>query len=278
MDKNTLSNYGWIVIAVLVLSVMIALATPFGEYIKAGVESTTQGLFDVQENALNVVGMSAGPKEEPEYNTVSGSVVRVDDVSEISHTPKIKLSSDSVTDFSSVNVICTGKNILDITKFQGTNADNIVYNDTTNSATFTKTGDNVESYLYINMWLATGTYTVSANVSGGMGIFVVKDVENWKNINNTVEINASPTFTVTEAKEYKLMIMQPSTAMNGDTITFSNLQLELGTEKTSFEPYSAQTVTANADGTVTGITSVSPTMTIFSDSHVNITCEYQKKN
>ena len=65
MDKNTLSNYGWIVIAVLVLSVMIALATPFGEYIKAGVESTTAGLFDTSEKALNIVGMSATGKEPP---------------------------------------------------------------------------------------------------------------------------------------------------------------------------------------------------------------------
>lgn len=60
MDKNTLSNYGWIVIAVLVLSVMIALATPFGKYIENGVRSTTTGLFDTSEKALNVVGMSAG--------------------------------------------------------------------------------------------------------------------------------------------------------------------------------------------------------------------------
>ena len=60
MDKNTLSNYGWIVIAVLVLSVMIALATPFGSFIEQGVRSTTTGLFDTSEKALNVVGMSAG--------------------------------------------------------------------------------------------------------------------------------------------------------------------------------------------------------------------------
>ncbi len=60
MDKNTLSNYGWIVIAVLVLSVMIALATPFGKYIENGVRSTTAGLFDTSEKAMNVVGMSAG--------------------------------------------------------------------------------------------------------------------------------------------------------------------------------------------------------------------------
>jgi|GEM_PF-2879116 len=59
MDKNTLSNYGWIVIAVLVLSVMIALATPFGSYVKNATESTLTGLFDTSESALNVVGMSA---------------------------------------------------------------------------------------------------------------------------------------------------------------------------------------------------------------------------
>ena len=53
MDKNTLSNYGWIVIAVLVLSVMIALATPFGSYIEQGVRATTEGLFDTSKNAVN---------------------------------------------------------------------------------------------------------------------------------------------------------------------------------------------------------------------------------
>ena len=53
MDKNTLSNYGWIVIAVLVLSVMIALATPFGAFIENGVRSTTEGLFDTSKNAMN---------------------------------------------------------------------------------------------------------------------------------------------------------------------------------------------------------------------------------
>ena len=53
MDKNTLSNYGWIVIAVLVLSVMIALATPFGQYVEQGVRATTEGLFDTSKNAVN---------------------------------------------------------------------------------------------------------------------------------------------------------------------------------------------------------------------------------
>ena len=56
MDKETLSNYGWITICVLVIAVMVALATPFGSYIKSAVENTTQGLgpfflcFCMQEN------------------------------------------------------------------------------------------------------------------------------------------------------------------------------------------------------------------------------------
>ena len=52
MDKETLSNYGWIVICVLVLVVMIAFATPFGKFIANAVKATTQGLFDVNNNAL----------------------------------------------------------------------------------------------------------------------------------------------------------------------------------------------------------------------------------
>ena len=57
MDKETLSNYGWIVICILVLSVMIALATPFGSYIKTAVENTTEGLFNVQQKAMGVAGL-----------------------------------------------------------------------------------------------------------------------------------------------------------------------------------------------------------------------------
>ena len=43
MDKETLSNYGWVVICVIVLAIMIALATPFGEYIRDGVKALVNG-------------------------------------------------------------------------------------------------------------------------------------------------------------------------------------------------------------------------------------------
>lgn len=58
MDKETLSNYGWIVILVLVLAVMLALATPFGTFIAGAIKSTTAGLFDVNQAALGSAGIN----------------------------------------------------------------------------------------------------------------------------------------------------------------------------------------------------------------------------
>ena len=58
MDKETLSNYGWIVILVLILAVMIALATPFGNFIAGAIKSTTAGFFSVNQNAMNAGGIT----------------------------------------------------------------------------------------------------------------------------------------------------------------------------------------------------------------------------
>ena len=76
MDKETLSNYGWVVICVLVLVVMIALATPFGKYIAEAVKSTTQGLFGASHEALNnglsqAAGVTVATPAEITYATVS---------------------------------------------------------------------------------------------------------------------------------------------------------------------------------------------------------------
>ena len=76
MDKETLSNYGWVVICVLVLVVMIALATPFGKFIAEAVKNTTQGLFDASAKALNTglgeaAGVSVATPAEITYSTIS---------------------------------------------------------------------------------------------------------------------------------------------------------------------------------------------------------------
>lgn len=67
MDKETLSNYGWIVICVLVLAVMLALASPFGNFVADAIKSTTKGLFDVNQNALDSAGIKI---MEQEFDTM----------------------------------------------------------------------------------------------------------------------------------------------------------------------------------------------------------------
>ena len=89
MDKSTLSNYGWVVIAVLVLSVMIALATPFGDYIGNAVKSTTEGLFDVQQNALGAAGLVIADQS---FDDNGGSSIHV--------TPKWELTTLSAKTWS----------------------------------------------------------------------------------------------------------------------------------------------------------------------------------
>ena len=76
MDKETLSNYGWVVICVLVLVVMIALATPFGKYIAEAVKHTAQGLFGASHEALNnglsnAAGVTVATPADITYVTVS---------------------------------------------------------------------------------------------------------------------------------------------------------------------------------------------------------------
>jgi hypothetical protein len=57
MDKQTLSSYGWIVICVLVLVVMIAFATPFAKYVFNGSDMAVTGLYDTEHHALNAAGI-----------------------------------------------------------------------------------------------------------------------------------------------------------------------------------------------------------------------------
>ena len=64
MDKETLSNYGWIVICVMVLAVMIALATPFGSFISVAIKNTTSGLFEVEQKALTSTGLISVPDQK----------------------------------------------------------------------------------------------------------------------------------------------------------------------------------------------------------------------
>ena len=79
MDKETLSNYGWIVICILILAVMLALATPFGSFVAGAIKSTTAGLFMTNQNALGAAGIVIGDQEfdEQEEKDMSGNAYAI---------------------------------------------------------------------------------------------------------------------------------------------------------------------------------------------------------
>ena len=53
MDKKTISNFGWIIICVLVLLVIIALATPFSSYIGNFAENILIGFNENQQSKID---------------------------------------------------------------------------------------------------------------------------------------------------------------------------------------------------------------------------------
>ena len=55
------------------------------------------------------------------------------------------------------------------------------------------------------------------------------------------------------------------------TAWYKDLQIEIGSATTDYEAYSEQTATADADGNVAGLKSVTPTMTVVADAEAEVT-------
>jgi hypothetical protein len=191
---------------------------------------------------------------------VSGAVVAVSDVSSIPHPVCVRLTSDSITDFSAVSVKRYGKNLFD--------------KDNPNVKSWYIQGGKILQgtngrLLYIPCRPNT-TYTMSKTL--GSAFFLAYTTEEPKvNIScyGTVT-KAADNITITTGEDAFYLVSYFYNAVN-DTITLdemlSSIQIEVGTTATPYEQYKAPTTyTANADGTVDGIRSLSPSMTLVSDN------------
>lgn len=191
MDKETLSNYGWIVICVLVMAVMIALAGPFGTFVSDAVKSTTQGLFDVNQGALGAAGI------EIEDNGFGVKMLDGNNQSYLQgHAETLSFrSSAEMKDFESVEV--DGATVAE------------------NNYTVTE-GSTIITFLedYLNQ-LPVGTHTVTIVSATGKATatFIVEDVAeiNGKWVfNKTLNQGTNPNATVsvnyaTDGTSYRYM-------------------------------------------------------------------------
>ena len=189
----------------------------------------------------------------------NGEIIAVHDASPVEHELKCRITSeDASIDFATVNVTRTGKNLIPYPyKMQSRTINGVAFtvnDDGSISALGTATAQAAFQLADIDL----GTSTVSA-------ISAEQARANGYVINKRLFYNA-------DLKLLSLVIAK------GDTVDETIYpQAEVGSSATEYERYNGQTVTANADGTVDGLMSASPNMTIFTDNTgINIECEYNK--
>ena len=203
---------------------------------------------------------------------VSGTAIAVNDVSPIEHNVGCYLTSDTITDFSGVEVKRYGKNLLN----------NDIY-DFSNENWVTNHEDVSTKKRFYFPELVTGqTYTFSFEAfeilenNGYLRLYEINNEGVTTNLCNFMvggnKINyTSKYFTVKEGCSYYLFgWFQWATSgmlVDNEFKTIGNFQLELGSTATAYEPYiEPTTYTAYSEGRVEGIKSLSPSMTLLTNN------------
>ncbi len=208
---------------------------------------------------------------------LSGAAVFADDVSPVEHSPVVKINCPDGVDPSTVTVRRCGKNLLE----------NSAVTQTTNGITFTVKNDGsivcsgtAEEFVFLTIrkWLPAGKYILSGCPAGGSqetysNIFcedAVKYIYKF-DTGNGVE------FEVTEASECELYLCRFCKGITVSNIVFKPMLRLASFTDAAFEPYNGAEYIPAADGTVPGITSLSPCMTILTDTDgAVVECEYNR--
>ena len=215
------------------------------------------------------------------HGSASGEAVRLTDVSPIEHEIKIKLTAESnYSDFSGVTLKRYGKNLLPY-PYKNTNIDytfnGINYKVKSDGTVVLNGTANEQSYFILaGLVLNKGVYYLSGCPSGGQGstysiYFQYDNFSYYK-----ADYGSGVKIDINEKKNCAVAITI------GKNTAVSNLifkpMLEVGSKLTDFEERrTAVAYTPAADGTVTGVTSISPDMTFLSDTDgIIINAEYNR--
>ena len=252
---------------------------------------TDRDYSPTSENAQSGKAVAEALKAERTYannsfsgalrGSASGEAVRLTDVSPIEHEIKIKLTAESNhSDFSGVTLKRYGKNLLPY-PYKNTNIDytfnGINYKVKSDGTVVLNGTANEQSYFILaGLVLNKGVYYLSGCPSGGQGstysiYFQYDNFSYYK-----ADYGSGVKIDINEKKNCAVAINI------GKNTTVSNLifkpMLEVGSKLTDFEERrTAVAYTPAVDGTVTGVTSISPDMTFLSDTDgIIINAEYNK--
>ncbi len=193
--------------------------------------------------------------------TAIGSVVSLDDVSPLAHTLKVWAHSKNLFRFTADYTGEKNGVAMSVEKGKSTISVN-------GTATVAASVDNC-----CRITLPAGKYTVSITNAYGVDYLYVRNITEDKYYNNVVSTRPL-TFEVTEETELDMgFVIRQGSSYDHATIF---IQLEEGTAKTEFEPYvdeignhilvNGEEYPVNADGTVDGVQSIAPNMTMRTDT------------
>lgn len=237
--------------------------------------SIADKLITIAENQQKVyeAGKKAGAGDNMgTAETVTGNPVRLDYMHPTEHEIGVKLSSDTITDFSGVTIKQYGKNL-----FQS-----LAALKTQNELTFTPHDDGTLAidgtasattfYELGRINLVVGqVYRLSGGATGGSSKTYQLYLHGTTTGTDVYDQGAGKTFTATDAT-YRVLVVVYAGALV-EELLFKPMVV-LGNNSGEYEPYMEPTqYTVNADGTVSGVMSVSPTTTLSADG-VNITATY----
>ena len=206
---------------------------------------------------------------------LQGSYILANNVYSKEHDVEVKLSSSTITDFSTIKVKQFGTNLFDYNTLYESDYvklqsyENGVITLVNSSTTGAKQPE------FVIEQLPAGTYTLSRSEDdpSTKKIFVyTKVADGNKKLVSTWQTNE----TQLKLTQSCSLILSASIGANA-TLQMKNLQLQLGDKKTDYAEYVCNEFTPNSDGTVSGVKSISPCMTFMTDNdNVSITCKYKK--
>lgn len=226
--------------------------------------------------------------------TANGEVIRVDDVSPIEHKVKAKISGDGI-DFYNVTLFRYGKNLFDVNVHKTNPQYCDILNNTENKYTV-QGGEGKETPLAHS----TGAFQVRFNkdikVFDKVTVSVYVTLLEIGKFDNRIRVSERNTsgvairqndFELEINKRQKISVIYDATRGSINAVTFylntnkvlievDTLQVEIGNVATEYETYTEESCKPSADGTAK-ILSVSPTMTLFTDTDgANIGIEYNQ--
>lgn len=195
-------------------------------------------------------------------NKVIGEVVEITEASTNEHEIKVKVSSESISDLTTLKISRYGKNLIS-TNFINVLSEDAVKNLIWSGNLYVPAIFSVDTSEYT----PTETYKSAANFQ-----FVFSDGKELYLASNAQRMILPSSKSSALTKIYFLNWGRGKGSLK-------NIQLELGsTEKTAFEPYiMPQVSTPEPDGTVSGLTCIYPNTVILSNTPgVTIQAEYNE--